>query len=127
MKGISKVVWVVMAFLLAVAVAFGLGYWYFVMLGKTGGMMNKQECDLTIMTSCSDYQGRGYPSTMHVKVRCDENEEPAVCGCAGYPNQWHEADLSVSAREWWDCIAPGCYAQFGIEIDSPEDCGGHPS
>lgn len=129
MKGISKVVWIVMAFLLAVAVAFGLGYWYFVMLGKTGGMMTKQQCDLTFMTSCKEYEGNGFPGTMHIKTYCEEiasgEYEPAAC-CGGATSEgWFEDNLSVPGHTWWDCIAPGCRVQYGMEIDSEEDCGGH--
>lgn len=117
----AGIVWYVIALLLGIAVIGVLGYWFFAMGGRLG-VISQYECSLRANSACEEWKAAGFPSTMDAKVFC-KNGEPAAC-CSGLDDGWHEIKkLKVEDRTWWNCIAPGCYDLYGIEVTKKEHCG----
>jgi len=121
MKGVSKTAWILIAFVLALAVAGFFGYWFYITSGGVGGFMSEEQCKMTHMTACKDYESKGFPTEMDgVRIYC-KNEIPAEC-CSGETDGFHTFD-DLSIGTWWNCIAPGCRQKYDIKIDTQVDCG----
>jgi len=120
MKGISTIAWILIAFVLAIAVAGFFGYWFYMTSGGTGGFISQTQCQLTIQTACKELESKGSNVNQieNFKVYC-KNHAPSPC-CDSSTNGFHEFTKSIN--DWWDCIAPGCRQKYDIYIDSINDC-----
>jgi hypothetical protein len=120
MKGISTIAWILIAFVLAIAVAGFFGYWFYMTSGGTGGFISQTQCQLSIQTACKDWESKGFPGTIDgVRVYCKKGI-PTCCGNLG--DGFKTID-GLGVSEWWDCIAPGCRQKYDIKITSRADCG----
>ena len=147
MKGVSKVVWliVVLAFALIVFGLFSSQFW------RSWGVGSKQfsqiECQQAHENACKEWESAGYPDYMYVTVLCSYGSPNCVGvytagldangipigdpdSCAAHSNErvhWLKGYVSVRDGNWWDCIAPGCRQNFDIYLQSEEDCGAYAS
>jgi len=142
MKGVSKVVWliVILAFALIVFGLFSSQFW------RSWGIGSKQfsqiECQQAHENACKEWESAGYPDYMYVTVLCSygspdcRNVHKGLSGwdflkidsCAAHSNErvyWLKGYVSVRDGDWWDCIAPGCRQNFDIHLESEEDCGAY--
>jgi len=129
MKAVSKLAWILIAFVLAISIGGFFAYWFFVMGGGAGGFFSKQQCQMTFTTACEDYKSAGYPGEMRIRTICRDGKPEACCDSAYAGGDcltitgigWQDCYTDISS--WWDCIAPGCRQSYYIKIDSEADCG----
>jgi hypothetical protein len=122
MKGMA--VEQVLLIFVCVVVAIGILIWYWQTYAKGSAVFSQSECQQALILRCNEWKAAAFTDPMHARFFCD-NGKPERCGCkTDWPGEkgYREKDLRVDWTDWWNCVAPGCEASYGMKISVQSDC-----